>query len=341
MRSENLRVDWIDYAKGLGIILVVLGHAIIGAREAHLPVNLNVINPLFTFIYSFHMSLFFALSGFFFEKSLDKHHEKKFLINKLQTILYPFVIWSIIQTAFEVIFSGQTNTGLSAKALYTCLYIPRSVYWFLFALFFINVVNVGLYRISRKYGLLISCAVWLIVFVLKPNLGSFDKTFQNLIYFNFGILLARNQAYLRYLLESKMSILITFILFIGAEYLYFVYGRWTWFNRLDTQLLGTLLVIQISFYAVKTQSKTVMNFLGENSMIIFLTHVLFTAGFRIFLQKVLHIDNAVVHIVFNTLFGLCFPLGLKYLSVQQPKFGWLFQYNKSNGQSSSKKVAIQ
>ncbi|WP_295718810.1 acyltransferase [Mucilaginibacter sp.] len=341
MKTEHLRVDWVDYAKGLGIILVVLGHALVGIKEAHIPTNLFVINSLFTFIYSFHMSLFFALSGFFFEKSLDNHHEKKFLINKLQTILYPFVIWSIIQTAFEVAFSSQTNAKLPIQALYTCLFIPRSVYWFLFALFFINVVNVLIYKVSRKYGLLISCSIWLLIYVFKPHFGSFDKTFYNLIYFNFGILLARNMTYLKFVLENKLCILLTFLLFVGAEFLYFRYGRWTWFNTLDTQVLGTLLVIQLSFYAVKTRSKTVINFLGENSMIIFLSHVLFTAGFRIFLQKILHVDNAIVHIVFNTLVGLCFPLGLKYLSIHQPKFGWLFQYNKSSRQATTKEVAIQ
>src|SRR3978361_1656976 len=124
MKTGSLRVNWVDYAKGLGIILVVMGHAMAGAREAHLPVNLSLVNSLYTFIYSFHMPLFFALSGLFFEKSLDRYHEKKFIINKLQTILYPFVIWSIIQTTFEVMFSAQTNTGLSPTALYTCLFIP-------------------------------------------------------------------------------------------------------------------------------------------------------------------------------------------------------------------------
>jgi len=59
------RLDWIDIAKGIGIILVVLGHTLVPqVRET------GFAGFLWIFIYNFHMPLFFFLSGYLFEKGL-------------------------------------------------------------------------------------------------------------------------------------------------------------------------------------------------------------------------------------------------------------------------------
>ena len=50
------RVDYLDYAKGIAIILVVLGHIFSGGN-------------IKTYIYSFHMPLFFIISGYLFNYS--------------------------------------------------------------------------------------------------------------------------------------------------------------------------------------------------------------------------------------------------------------------------------
>ena len=69
------RVQYIDIAKGIGILLVVLGHN-----------DLNAYHPmLHRFIYAFHMALFFFLSGIFFNpkrdfKTLVKKHGVFFAI---------------------------------------------------------------------------------------------------------------------------------------------------------------------------------------------------------------------------------------------------------------------
>lgn len=48
MRAEQSRADWIDVLKGIGIILVVIGH-----------VNTN--GFLVQWLYTFHMPLFFCI----------------------------------------------------------------------------------------------------------------------------------------------------------------------------------------------------------------------------------------------------------------------------------------
>jgi fucose 4-O-acetylase-like acetyltransferase len=59
------RLEHIDVAKGIGIILVVLGHNWIIRTEK---------GELFRIIFSFHMPLFFFLSGVLFKAQSDFRH---------------------------------------------------------------------------------------------------------------------------------------------------------------------------------------------------------------------------------------------------------------------------
>ncbi|MEO8152085.1 MAG: acyltransferase family protein [Rhizobacter sp.] len=56
------RLEWVDAAKGLGILLMFYGHVVQSLTEVG---NENAWTEL-RFIYSFHMPLFFVLAGFFF-----------------------------------------------------------------------------------------------------------------------------------------------------------------------------------------------------------------------------------------------------------------------------------
>lgn len=76
------RINWIDYAKGIGIILVILGHSIF-------PEVLKI------WICSFHMPLFFMLSGFTF--NIEKYNDfKTFIKRKFKTLIIPYFIFSAV-----------------------------------------------------------------------------------------------------------------------------------------------------------------------------------------------------------------------------------------------------
>ena len=87
------RLDWIDIAKGIGIILVVLGHTLVPqVRET------GFAGFLWIFIYNFHMPLFFFLSGYLFEKGLSHYTNKgKFILGKLQYLMLPYLIFSTFE----------------------------------------------------------------------------------------------------------------------------------------------------------------------------------------------------------------------------------------------------
>ena len=57
------RIKWIDVAKGIAIIFVVIGHVVQSYRNVHLYEDSILFNFSNQFAYSFHMGLFMIVSG--------------------------------------------------------------------------------------------------------------------------------------------------------------------------------------------------------------------------------------------------------------------------------------
>lgn len=102
------RINWLDTAKGIGIILVVLGH--ISFR----PETINV------WLCSFHMPLFFLLAGITY--NAEKYSDfKVFLNNKAETLVIPYFIFAIISwlwdAAWNVLYLIKDGTELPVNTM--------------------------------------------------------------------------------------------------------------------------------------------------------------------------------------------------------------------------------
>ncbi len=135
------RVGYIDIARGIGILLVVVGHN-----------DFRLFSQFaYQVIYSFHMPLFFFLSGYFFNSSIDF---KSFVIKKFNTLLKPylftiFVIY-FVSTSFDTM-SFQTALGRIVKSLYASgRYINWAQLWFLPHLFAVSIYAFFFYKIFAK-----------------------------------------------------------------------------------------------------------------------------------------------------------------------------------------------
>lgn len=89
MQDEHKRLDWIDAAKGIGILMVLYGHNWLDWKYCYL-------------VYSFHMPMFFFLSGYTFS---DGRKPTQFILNKVKTLLIPYVFFAICY----VLFHGLMN----------------------------------------------------------------------------------------------------------------------------------------------------------------------------------------------------------------------------------------
>jgi len=156
MTKNKYRDAFLDIAKGLAIILVVIGHVIQGSAE-------NFDDLLwFRVIYSFHMPLFVFLSGavaaIAFQSDSVKDGMKasiqqaKVKISKAAVrLLLPFIAWCVIN---QLIYHHSDSVML---ALIQAFRRPDTALWFLLAIFYcialtvlFNILFSALYKLATQ-----------------------------------------------------------------------------------------------------------------------------------------------------------------------------------------------
>lgn len=142
-RTTSQRLDWVDYAKGICIVAVVMMYA---ARDLHQELGLsglpapppNWLDHLVDFARPFRMPDFFLISGLFLARVIDRPW-RTYLDKKVAHYLYFFVLWSAI--IFVVRSATQPYPGLDALALEFLRWMvqPYAMLWFvqLLAVFFV------------------------------------------------------------------------------------------------------------------------------------------------------------------------------------------------------------
>jgi len=305
------RIAWVDTAKGIAIILVVFGHIFRGVHDAGFRIDEQLYILIDSVVYSFHMHLFFFLSGLFFYQSYQKH-QSKIIFSKLDTLIYPFILWSLLQGGIEVLFSGYTNGNLRTEDIFSLFWEPRAQFWFLYTLFLVFLIVTIFYSLFSNKGIytlfIISMILYLNINYFKPFLIPL-YIFTYLPFFLLGILFSRFFSNLTF--ENPKILFVLFIFFILAQYLFHsTFG-------LNFQILGIssfiVSLVSVLFFISAAQflsKKRVdfLTFIGINSMAIYLMHIIFGAGIRIFLDRVFGIDSFIFHILFGLIAGVGLPL---------------------------------
>ena len=123
IEEKKIRLEWLDIAKGITIILMVMGHSAIP-------------NELARFIFAFHMPLFFIASGI----TTKYPSFLAFFKKKSKGLLFPFIIYSIIVLALKAVlihnsiyeeFTNWLKYGWLGMALWfvPVLYLSLIVCW--------------------------------------------------------------------------------------------------------------------------------------------------------------------------------------------------------------------
>jgi len=118
----------IDYGKGVLICLVTIGHAI---QYAVYQGEGFWDNPLYQYIYMFHMPLFMAVSGYVSHAGIQREPYGQFVFNKLKTYGVPIVVWALLfRLAIALVRPPVSATGLLASIIHEA----NHGLWFLWAL---------------------------------------------------------------------------------------------------------------------------------------------------------------------------------------------------------------
>lgn len=131
--SSATHVAYIDIAKGIGIAFVLLGHILPGESFVK------------SAIYSFHMPLFFIVSGMVMKQYMFGERIKR----RIQTILIPYILWALIFASFSFkniayILYGTNETLIRAGS--------NGMLWFLVCMFFAAILGGQLFSVISKAG---------------------------------------------------------------------------------------------------------------------------------------------------------------------------------------------
>lgn len=311
-----------DLAKAGGILLVVFGHVLRGLVNADIIKDNSFWGEVDKLIYLFHMPLFFFLSGLFFKETLNRRGYKPLVFNNIYALLIPLIVWSYLQFSLQFLAADATNSKKTFDDVLTAPFPPREQFWFLWTLFQLAVLCGALMQFKR-HNLLLSLLAVIAIILNLFGLGDPDsKIFENTVirnapYFILGIMGGVN-----FLSNYKIKSITAFLVFLLSLAIYSATDSPVEAIRLITSFLCLLSIYKISlnFSEVPPKPsgfsfKRFFIFIGMNSMIIYLAHVICEAGFRSLLLK-LGVVNVAVHLAGGTFVGLLAPLLLVPVGVR-------------------------
>ncbi len=210
------QIIFINLAKAIGIILVVIGH--------FFPVNCPAwYKALHDVIYSFHMPLFMFASGYIYFATLKAVEYHKFISKKIKRLLVPY--WSISVLVISIkLISGNSSLQLdhpvTAFSYVEMLYSPAAggFLWFVFALFIIFAIIPFFKTPESRLSLFVVSLVLkylpIAITFKYPAIFCLDYVINYLPYFMLGIIVLEHRAYFRIWVSLHYSVVM--LLFVAG-----------------------------------------------------------------------------------------------------------------------------
>jgi uncharacterized membrane protein YcfT len=130
--SAPARIDWVDYAKGICIVMVVMMHSVLGVEAA--AGQTGFMHPLVAFAKPFRMPDFFLISGLFLSVVIDRDW-RTYLDRKVVHFAYFYVLWVTIQFGFKAPSIAADTSWTHAGFMYLESFIePFGTLWFIYLL---------------------------------------------------------------------------------------------------------------------------------------------------------------------------------------------------------------
>src|SRR3974390_1409024 len=130
--SATKRVDWVDYAKGICIVMVVMMHSVLGVEQA--AGQTGFMHAGVMFAKPFRMPDFFLISGLFLDRVIDRDW-RTYLDRKVVHFAYFYVLWVTIQFAVKAPHFAAEHGWSHVAAQYALAFIePFGTLWFIYLL---------------------------------------------------------------------------------------------------------------------------------------------------------------------------------------------------------------
>jgi len=278
LQRSNARIEYLDLAKAIGIILVIVGHVVSSDTAVKKA------------IYAFHMPLFFLLSGMLLKvrTEYNKNSWIQLIIKKAKGLLLPYILWGLIYAAFSfrhtaLILYGTRETLIAAESLTSLWFLPV-----MFLAFMICEVVLQIARRLKKQwiGILIGIVVTSIIGFICPHHPvygdpwGFDIAFIAAAFMLVGMIARTGIAKLsnvRYQIASLIisaALFVIFARFSGSSVGYVLMANAEYGNVLVfflCALVGSAMVLALSCLIAGKHTRWLQR-VGHKTLGIFLVH---------------------------------------------------------------------
>ena len=275
---KNSRIVFIDIAKGISILLMIIGHVIgNGIRRS--------------IIFSFHMPLYIITSGFFYKEKSFKEEIKNLSINYLlPTTLVLLICFFInhrgnpefIETckeAFKVV-----TVCWSHKSRIDYSFSSTGVLWFIYLLIGVKFLFILNKKVAKDNDLLLGTIVLFETYVgyLLGKNGywlpwSLDLTFSSILFYYVGYLFNKYNILDKISKNYIILIIVLIIWILGIKYNWielavrkYQNGLWSYI----TAIAGTIIIFKLSMMIEKRfpSVTSILSWCGRNSLYILFGH---------------------------------------------------------------------
>ena len=267
-----MRIDWVDYAKGICIVMVVMMHSVLGVEVA--AGQTGFMHVLVAFAKPFRMPDFFLISGLFLAVVIDRDW-RTYLDRKVVHFAYFYLLWVTIQFGFKAPGFAAETSWTHAGFMYLESFIePFGTLWFIYLLPVFFVVT----KATRK---LPPVAIWGVAALLEvAHIGTgwtvIDEFCARFVYFYSGYLFARNVFALSDRARARPGLALAALAawaMLNGSLVVSGFSEWPLIS-LALGLAGAGAIVTLGTLLARAHWLNFLRFCGEHSIVIYLAFFL-------------------------------------------------------------------
>lgn len=285
-RVSRSRIIWIDIAKAICIILVVIGHYI---PETH-PVWYGAMRSV---IYSFHMPLFMFASGFVYVATYRETGYIDFLTRKARRLMIPYFVVSLLVISIKLCTQGNAYVDhpVTLMSYLKIFYQPEAgtFLWFIWALWWMFAIIPFFKTRASRLTLLIIAVFLPFSSSYLPEIFCLRQFSGMLMYFMAGIVAYDWREQLVWV--SRVPFIVVLTAFCVSEAMSFNTFIVGW--GLLTAFVGIAFVLKCSYAIGSTSSlwKQKLSAVSSASYIIYLLHTTFEGFAKAVIMKLPYLSD--------------------------------------------------
>ncbi len=327
--ATTTRLDWIDAAKGLSIILVVMMHSAYGVGEDL--GSTGILHYVIGWATPFRMPEFFLISGLFLGQVIARPF-RLFADRRVVHYLYFYFLWVVLQIGFKVVL-GTGNLGEAAVQVALSIIQPYGVLWFIYMLAVYSLAAKLLYILRVPHWAVIGVAAFFEIVPIHTGIYTIDHFAAYFVYFYAGYAFAPLLFRIVDWAQRHVAVSVASLLAYGVILGVLVFAGGSEVQPRGMQmgyaalpvlhlalgLAGSLAVCVTAALLLRLPAMDWLRWLGEHSIVIYLSFSIPMAATRTLLLRTGIVTDTSLVSILVMLAALLLPLILYWL-IQ--KTGW-------------------